>query len=286
MKFIPKIYFYTMLFLLIFYKNSLAQIDVGNVDLSREIEKSMLFDRETLEKFDVYNDEYGSNKLSEPSLGSLPTQDEKKEYTPEEMNIILVDKVKVDKDMREKEKLAYNSVVVGQYEIALELYKEILKKEPKNNYAKFSMAVVYQRLNQFKLAKNLYYDLLKDSPENKEEIISNIIAIMVEETPREALYLLDRLTKQNPSASFLLANMAMANEKIGNFDEAISNYQKALNIEPNNFNYSYNLAVLYDQKRDFEKAIEMYNLAIKNGNGSEISYDLVRKRIDKLKLLI
>ncbi len=286
MKF-PQIIFYHFLILcFLLVKSASAQIDVGNVDLSREIEKSLLFDRETTEKFDVYNNEYGSNKVQEPSMGSLPTEEEKKEYTPEEMNIVLVDKVKIDKDLREKEKLAYNSVVVGQYEIALELYKEILKKEPKNNYVKYSMAVVYQRLNQFKMAKNLYYDLLKNDPENKEEVIGNIIAIMVEETPREAIYLLDRLTKQNPSASFLLASMAMANEKIGDYESAILNYQKAINIDPTNFNYLYNLAVLHDQKQDFEKAIEMYILAIKNGSSSEISSDLVRKRIDKLKQLI
>ena len=84
------------------------------------------------------------------------------------MNIVLVDKVKIDKDVREKEKLAYNSVLVGQYEIAIQMYKEILQKEPQNLYAKYSLGVVYQRLAQNKQSKNIYYDLLKGDAENKD----------------------------------------------------------------------------------------------------------------------
>lgn len=268
---------------------AVAQIDVVNSDLSREIEKSLLFDKETREKFDVYDSEYGSNKVPNPTLGSLPDEEEKKEYSPEEMNIVLVDKVKIDKDIREKEKLAYNAVLVGQYEIALELYKEVLKKEPKNNYAKYSMAVVYQRLNQFKQAKNIYHELLKADVENKDEVIGNIIAIMIEESPREAIYLLNRLTKQNPDASFLLASMGLAYERVSDFDSAILYYNKALDEDSKNVNYSYNLGVLYDQKKDYEKAVEMYGMVIKNFNpsvNSDISLDSVKRRIDKIKQLI
>ena len=193
----------SLFFLAIFFSGQAkAQFDIGNSDLTREIEKSLLFDKSDNEKFDVYNNEYGTNLVDTPSMGSLPEKDEEeKKYTPEEMSIVMVDKVKIDKDLREKEKLAYNSVLIGQYEIAIEIYKEILQKEPKNLYAKYSLAVVYQRLNQFKQAKNIYYELLKGDAENKDEVINNIIAILTEESPREAIYMLTRLTIQNPETS-------------------------------------------------------------------------------------
>lgn len=79
MKFLQIIFYHFIILCFLFVKTASAQIDVGSTDLSREIEKSLLFDRETSEKFDIYNDEYGSNKLKEPSMGSLPTEDEKKE---------------------------------------------------------------------------------------------------------------------------------------------------------------------------------------------------------------
>jgi tetratricopeptide (TPR) repeat protein len=266
-----------------------AQFDIGNSDLTREIEKNLLFDKSAQEKFDVYNNEYGTNLVNEPTIGSLPPKDEdEKKYTPEEMNIVLVDKVKIDKDVREKEKLAYNSVLVGQYEIAIQMYKEILQKEPQNLYAKYSLGVVYQRLAQNKQAKNIYYDLLKGDAENKDEIINNIIAILIEETPREAIYMLNRLTIQNPQKHYLFASMALAYEKISDYNSAIKNYTKALELDYNNMDYCYNLGVLYDENKEYEKALEMYSVVVKNNDSSnrEIALDSVKRRIEKIKQMI
>lgn len=265
-----------------------SQNNISNSDLSREIEKSLLFDDETTEKFDVYNNEYGSNLVAEPTLGNADKEDRKK-YNPEEMNIVMVDRIKVDKDLREKEKLAYNSVLVGQYEIALELYKEILQKEPKNKYVRYSLAVVYQRLYQFKQAKKIFYELLKDDPENKQDVINNIIAIMIEESPREAVYMLSRLTMQNSQSAHLFASLGNAHERISNFDLAIKNYVKAYELDNQNPSYAYNLAVLYDQNKEYEKAIEMYVNAINNAqysSNNQIASDSVKRRIEKLKLML
>ena len=278
------------LFLTSFFAQEVhAQFDIGNSDLTREIEKNLLFDKSAQEKFDVYNNEYGSNLVDKPTMGSLPEKDEEeKKYTPEEMNIVLVDKVKIDKDVREKEKLAYNSVLVGQYEIAIQMYKEILQKEPQNLYAKYSLGVVYQRLAQNKQAKNIYYDLLKGDAENKDEIISNIIAILIEESPREAIYMLNRLTIQNPEKHYLFASMALAYEKISDYNSAIKNYTKALDLDYNNIDYCYTLGVLFDQNKEYEKALEMYSMVVKNNDSSnrEIALDSVKRRIEKIKQMI
>jgi tetratricopeptide (TPR) repeat protein len=283
-------FFFCLFFLVIFFsKQAKAQFDIGNSDLTREIEKSLLFDKSDNEKFDVYNNEYGSNLVDKPTLGEIQEKDEEeKKYTPEEMSIVMVDKVKIDKDLREKEKLAYNSVLIGQYEIAIEIYKEILQKEPKNLYAKYSLAVVYQRLNQFKQAKNIYYELLKGDAENKDEVINNIIAILIEESPREAIYMLTRLTIQNPQRHYLFASIALAYEKISDYNSAIKNYTKALELDYGNINYCYNLGVLYDQNKEYEKALEMYSNVVKNNDTSnrDIALDSVRRRIEKIKQMI
>ena len=280
-------FLFNVLFLVTFFSQSAnAQFGFGNSEITREIEKSLLFDKSAQEKFDIYNNEYGENLVDKPTMGEAPVKNEEdeKKYTPEEMNIVLVDKVKIDKDIREKEKLAYNSVLVGQYEIAIEIYKEILQKEPKNLYAKYSLGVVYQRLSQFKQAKNIYYELLRGDAENKDEVINNIIAILIEESPREAIYMLNRLTIQNPEKHYLFASMALAYEKISDYNSAIKNYIKALELDYNNLNYCYNLGVLYDQNKQYEKALEMYELIVKNNNSNpEIAIDSVKRRIEKIK---
>jgi len=283
------LFFYLLFLVSFFAEQAKAQLDIGNSDLTREIEKTLLFDKSDNEKFDVYNNEYGTNLVDKPTLGEVKEKDEEeKKYTPEEMNIVMIDKVKIDKDLREKEKLAYNSVLIGQYEIAIQIYKEILQKEPKNLYAKYSLAVVYQRLSQFKQAKNIYYELLRGDAENKDEVINNIIAILTEESPREAIYLLTRLTLQNPQKHSLFASMALAYEKISDYNSAIKNYTKALELDYGNINYCYNLGVLYDENKEYEKALEMYANVVKNNDSSnsEIAFDSVRRRIEKIKQMI
>ena len=283
------LFFYLLFLASFFAEQAKAQLDIGNSDLTREIEKTLLFDKSDNEKFDVYNNEYGTNLVDKPTLGEVKEKDEEeKKYTPEEMNIVMIDKVKIDKDLREKEKLSYNSVLIGQYEIAIQIYKEILQKEPKNLYAKYSLAVVYQRLSQFKQAKNIYYELLRGDAENKDEVINNIIAILIEESPREAIYLLTRLTLQNPQKHSLFASMALAYEKISDYNSAIKNYTKALELDYGNINYCYNLGVLYDENKEYEKALEMYANVVKNNDSSnsEIALDSVRRRIEKIKQMI
>ena len=169
------------------------------------------------------------------------------------------------------------------------IYKEILQKEPKNKYARYSLAVVYQRLYQFKQAKKIYYELLKEDPENKQDIINNIIAIIIEESPREAVYMLSRLTMQNSQTPHLFASLGTAYERISNYDLAIKNYVKAYELDLQIPHYSYNLGVLYDKNKEYEKAIEMYANAINNSQYSsdnQIASDSVKKRIEKLKLMI
>jgi len=272
----------------LFINQAYAQLG-GSSELVREIEKSLLFDKESQEKFDVYNHEYGSNKLDKPSMGDLRGEgEEPKSYTKDQLDIVVIDKNKIDKDLREKEKLAYNSVLIGQYENALELYKEILKKEPSNNDVKFAMAVVYQRLNQFKQAKNLYQELLKAGADNQEEIINNSIAIMVEESPREAVNVLSRLAIQKPDTAYLFANIALAYEKLSNPTLAVNNALKAHEIDKKNPTYSYNLAVLYDNNKNYEKALEMYSLTLNNisGNNFNIAPENIKKRIEFIKNFI
>jgi tetratricopeptide (TPR) repeat protein len=117
---------------------------------------------------------------------------------------------------------------------------------------------------------------------------NNIIAILIEESPREAIYMLTRLTIQNPQRHYLFASIALAYEKMSDYNSAIKNYTKALELDYGNMNYCYNLGVLYDQNKEYEKALEMYSNVVKNNDSSnlEIALDSVKRRIEKIKQMI
>jgi tetratricopeptide (TPR) repeat protein len=175
--------------------------------------------------------------------------------------------------------------LIGQYEVAIELYKQVIKSEPENLYAKFSLGVVYQKLGQNRQAKTIYYELLKSDAENKEEVVGNLLAILVDESPKDAIYLLSRLTAENPKSSYILAQAAIAYDKEKNYNQAIDLLKRAVICDPNRVDYKYNLAVIYDKTGDYDNAFSLYSEVIKKSNGSDqsIPLDQIRKRVEFIR---
>lgn len=269
---------------LLFAQSTFAKDYVSTSDVIKEIEKTLLFDKESSEKINFYRSNKSSKKSSMTISEGNPSDDsilQKKS----EVDILVVDPNFDKFDVREKEKLAYNISLVGQDEVAIELYKQVIKSEPENSYAKFSLAVLYQKLGQLSQAKNIYYDLLKDDPSNKEQIVGNILAILIEESPRDAIYLLSRLSVQNPNSSYILAQTANAYDRMKSYDQAVNFLKKAIKIDGDNVDYKYNLAVIYDKTSQYEKALELYTEVARNytSDGDSVSLEQIENRINVIK---
>jgi len=270
-------------------KSSHSEEFVSTNEIVKQIEKSLIFDKESKQKIDVYKSR-DSNKVSDISIeagkSSVLTINESNLNSG--MEIVVVDNKKENFDLKEKEKLAYNSAMIGQYEVSIQIFKQILKEQPSNTYAKFSLATVYQKIGQSRQAKDLYHQLLKSDYENKEEVLSNLFAILVEESPRDSIYLLTRLSVQNPDSSTILAHTALAYDKIKNYDKAISFFSKAISLDDTNISYKFNLAIIYDKAEKLEKALELYSEVAKNyfnnnNLNTAIPIEIVQKRIETIR---
>lgn len=60
----------------------------------------------------------------------------------------------------------------------------------------------------------------------------------------------------------LLLNIAVTLDSLGKQKDAIKTYKKVLEINPHEARAYYGLAIIYDDRKDFDKAIEMYKKAI------------------------
>lgn len=273
-----------------FFFNStlLAQDEyVSTNDIVKQIEKSLIFDKESKQRIDVYKSRQDS-KAPDISIesGKSDVLTINESDINSGMEIVIVDEKKENFDIKEKERLAYNSAMIGQYEVAIQIFKQIIKDQADNTYAKFSLATVYQKIGQYRQAKNLYHELLKSNYENKEEVLGNLFTILVDESPRDSIYLLSRLSIQNPDSPIILAHSGLAYEKIKNYDKAISYFLKAINLDDSNISYKFNLAIIYDKAGKFEKALEMYSEVVKNyfnTNNNSIPIEVVKKRIETIK---
>jgi Flp pilus assembly protein TadD len=252
-------------------KEKSENLIISSDEIVKEIERSLLFDNDSKERADFYNKkdirksvftlEAGNKKKDNKNKDKEKKADDGEESNKQDKaiaEVIIIDGKKDDIDLREKEKLAYNAAIIGQYEVAIELYKKILEKEPDNQYVKFAMAVNYQNIRQFRQAKSIYYQLLKSNPDNNQEIINNLLAIIIEENPRDASYILTRLTVQNPTSAAIMSQAALAFEKIKDYNQAIYLLKKAITIDNNNIEYFYNLAIIYDKNEDYDNAISYY----------------------------
>ena len=71
-------------------------------------------------------------------------------------------------------------------------------------------------------------------------------------------------------------------------DKAISMLNRAVSLDPDNYNYKFNLAVIYDKEGEYQKAMLLYNNVIRNYNESSdsdnsISIRSVRQRVEFIK---
>ncbi len=274
--------YFTLLFAASFFcKSVFAQSYVSTSEVVNEIERALISDKNKGQNYDVYKN--NDSKTKEALV--INHEGKTKPFKKSDIQIIVADPKAINTEVREKEKFAYNALIAGQDEVAVEFYKQVISAEPDNKNAKFSLAIVYQRLNQYRQAKNIYYELLKGGYEKKEEIIGNLISIMVDESPKDSVYLLSRLISENPQSSYIIAQSALAFDKIKNYDQAIDLFKKAISIDPNRADYFYNLAVICDKAERYEEALNYYFEVVKKSDLSDQSLpiDQVKKRIDFIR---
>ncbi len=152
---------------------------------------------------------------------------------------------------------AYNALIAGNSEVAIQIYEDILTGNPQNKEALFGLASTYHRSGQLDLARSLYGKLLQLDPKNRDGL-NNFLVLLAEEAPQEALTQMEKLETQNPEFSPIPAQMAIIYQKLGNSDKAIDKMYRALAIAPENMTYRYNLAVMLDGSGKFDDASKLY----------------------------
>ena len=253
--------------------------NVSTSDAVDQIQKTLLF-----------SDENSANKKSIQRRSALTVDRSGDEFRKPRLEMLVTDP-KPNQQLEQKLKIAYNASVSGQYEVAVELYKQIIKSDPQNYYVQFALAACYQNLGQYKQAKTIYYKLLQreeQTQQTKNELIGNLIAVISEESPIDAIYLLEKLANENQESDYILAGTAMAYDKIKKSDQAILLLKKAININPAEVKYKFNLAIIYDKISDEQNALAYYQDVIKNyvANGNldnSIPIDQVKQRVEFIK---
>lgn len=213
-----------------------------------------------------YNEKTNLNSIMEQSGITSKKLDTSKEIPKEEIeNIdailnrvkVLEETIGVSEQLSIKELMSRANFIFYKknYKRAIELYSNILKKDPENRFARFNLAYSYAETNEFSKSIVEYGVILKNDP-NFPEALNNIGFCygQLNENSKAVEYFQKALSNDVNNV-FALRNMG---HQFRNSDpkKSLEFYERALKVDPNNIDSIQSIAVNYLFQEKFKKAKE------------------------------
>ena len=148
-----------------------------------------------------------------------------------------------------------------QFSKASEIYKQIIAVMPEDLESRAALAQIYSRQDKHEAAISEWKALRGIDPENTKYQDGLVAAYQSAGKTDEAIELAQGFIEAEESGVHY-ARLAKVYASIDRVDEAITIYQKAIEINPGDRNVYQALAQLYTRKEDFESAEQMYQYAI------------------------
>jgi len=136
-------------------------------------------------------------------------------------------------------------------ENAVKYYKKALDYNKNNSELHFKLAKSLQACDDFDNALKEYeLAYTTANKDDKEEILQFMETIWVKKL------------QNNPQDADAHMNLAVVLQKLGDYDEALKEYQFAESLAPNNVATRINLGTLYQDKKDYQTALSAYDTVI------------------------
>ncbi len=167
----------------------------------------------------------------------------------------------------DKYQAAYNLGVVyfhlRKYVEAKDYFLRTLQINSSFYPAKVNLCLSYIYLQRYDRASEEAKKMLRIKEDDKNATNIMILSAMKSEKYQEAFkYAQDYLNKYSQDI-FILTNSAIIQSQLGHNDKAIEIYEKAIKIQPHNSNVWLNLGVSYIKLQNYEAAIETLEKLIK-----------------------
>jgi tetratricopeptide (TPR) repeat protein len=180
---------------------------------------------------------------------------------------------------------AYAAYSAGDDQQALRLYNQVVKADPGNRNALLARAAIYIHNGDIDAAIRDYQTLLLANPKDSLALASLLAVASL--SPLETETQLKLMIYDEPDSPFLNFALANAYGAQNRWQEAQQYYFKALQTNPQDPNYAYNLAVSLEHISQPASAVTYYRRALDNfDNGlATFNRELVIQRLERLKNL-
>jgi tetratricopeptide (TPR) repeat protein len=213
------------------------------------------------------------------SIAQAETSTNQAESSTSTLEIISTSKV-AQKDLWLRE--AYAAYKSGNDSLAMTRYNQVLEVDPGNRNALLARAAINVQNDNSKAAIKDYQTLLLHNP--KDSLAMTSLITVANYSPLEAETQLKLMIRDEPNSPYLNFALANAYGAQNRWQEAQGYYFKALENNPGDPNYAYNLAVSLEHIAQPLAAVSYYRRALDNiDNGlATFSREVVSQRMETL----
>ena len=145
---------------------------------------------------------------------------------------------------------------------AQDLYKQVLKKDPKHPSAHNNLGVLHQYLKDYQKAKECYEKAIKINP-NYAEAFSNLgTTLNLLGEKKNAISSYEKAIENNPLFINAYYNLGVIHKDSENYQKAKECYEKIIEIDPKFINSHIALGEIFTKLEDHQKAKNSYEKAM------------------------
>lgn len=181
---------------------------------------------------------------------------------------------------------ADRALKLGLYDSAMDMYDKLYAKNKRDPRILMGRAITLQHLQRFDEAMQNYQELVDIYPSNVEAQI-NMLGLLSARYPAVALQRLLDLREKNPDNVGVVAQIAVTEANLRDYDAAMRFLGVAASMEPENPSHVYNMAVVADRAGKKEEALKYYEKALEvdsiYGGGHTLPREQIYQRLAALR---
>lgn len=163
----------------------------------------------------------------------------------------------------------------GMYKEAISGYNTLIEEDPKSTYY-VNLANIYRKQENDEMFNKTMDKAAVEFPDNADVIIAQLNYLIAKGKTAEATDKIDKAISLQPTNEMLYFVKAKTLDDMGNREEAIKTYEKAIEIKPNFADAYYNLGAIYFLQGN--PIIEKMNKLTTSPADTKIYNELVEER--------
>lgn len=168
--------------------------------------------------------------------------------------------------------LAVSSHAAGDSETYNSVSNKLLAKDPQNPAVNNINAEKLMSTKKFKPAKKIYGDVLKVHPDDEDALYGYALCSYYTDDLKTSKQIVQNLIERNPYDSASIALLAKLYADQNSYALAVQEQEKALKLDPNNYNYLLDLGLYYIHMGNTDEAVKAWKKAVKIDSSYFLAY--------------